>query len=251
MDKSTVTDRLQPRIRSELSFSDVESSHRATTAGGVYDKLRDGLMWGRWSPGEKLKPQHLRDSMKATPGALREALIRLAGEGFVRFEEQRGFSTIIPSRKSFFETRHLRVLIEAEAARLSIENATLQWEADLVAAHQRLAQLERSIGGEDNIRDHIRIWSTYDWAFHMVLVGNCGSNLLIETHKMTYDRYRLHAVAELQTFGFRGETTVKEHASVLKAALDRDPDACAAALNAHLRIYRREGNAEPAAPIDD
>ena len=77
----------------------------ATSAGHAYEMLRDGLIWGRWSPGEKLKPQHLKESFSTTSSALREALIRLAGEGFVSFEEQRGFSTIRPTRESFHELR--------------------------------------------------------------------------------------------------------------------------------------------------
>jgi len=242
-----IVDRLGDEL-SSYSLSDSvgsSSSQTPSTASGIYDKLRDGLMWGRWSPGEKLKPQHLRESMNATPAALREALIRLAGEGFVEFEAQRGFSTIKPTRKSFYEILHLRFLVESEAARLSIENADIQWEADLVAAHQRLAQLEKSVGHEQNIRRFIRIWSTFDWAFHRTLIANCGSDLLIETHKTSYDRYRLHAVGELETLGFRGETTVEEHEAILSAALDRDAEACAKAINAHLRIYRREEYSAP------
>ncbi|MEO0545901.1 MAG: GntR family transcriptional regulator [Pseudomonadota bacterium] len=263
MSKLTVTDRAQADLGTKgpsgLTFPEPENMRggvpevvrRATTTGSVYDKLRDGLMWGRWAPGEKLKPQHLRETMEATPAALREALIRLAGEGFVSFEEQRGFSTIVPTRKSFAETRHLRVLIEVEAMRLSLKNATLRWESDLVAAHQRLAQLEKSMGSEDDVRGFIRVWSTYDWAFHMALIANCGSDLLIEAHRTSYDRYRLHAVAELQTFGFRGETTVKEHGAVLQAALDRDTQACAHALDDHLRIYRRDGDQVTSLEFED
>lgn len=210
-----------------------------SSAGGAYQQLREGLIWGRWKPGEKLKPQHLKQVFEYTSGALREALIRLAGEGFVQFEEQRGFSTVKPSRKSFQEIRDLRVLLECEGARLSILNGDLEWEANLIAAHHKLVHLEEKMRGEKDISGFIKIWSRYDWEVHQSLVAACNSDHLKEYYRAVFDKFRLHAVSELRAYGFRGKITISEHAKIVSHALARDAASCAEAIDDHLRIYRR------------
>lgn len=219
---------------------DFKTDSAATSAGSVYEKLRDGLIWGQWPPGTKLKPQHLKEAFSTTASALREALIRLAGEGFVDFEEQRGFSTMRPSRQSFQQLRHLRVLLEKEGARLSITNGDLEWETNLAAAHHSLSYLEAKMKASDDLSGYIKMWSRMDAQFHKALIAACGSELLIQEYRSIYDKYRLHAVVELRTFGFRGEITIAEHATIFDAATARDVSACQKAIEDHVTIYRSQ-----------
>ncbi len=216
-----------------------------TSAGVAYERLRDGLIWGRWKAGEKLKPQHLKDLFSTTSGVLREALIRLAGESFVIFEEQRGFSTLNPTRESFLELRSLRILLEKEGLTLSIQQGNLDWESNLVAAHGQLQLIERKMLNATDLSDFIRTWSRYDAQFHAALIANCRSDLLKKEHRRIYDLYRIHAIAELGTFGFRGKTTMDEHQAIVDSALERDTDACIKAVDQHVTIYRDQDNVKP------
>ena len=220
-------------IRDDRSFDEIAGQ---SSAGLAYRYLRDGLIWRRWTSGEKLKPQHLTKSCKFTTGALREALIRLAGEGFVTFEEQRGFSTLIPDQKLFYEIRDLRVLLEGEAASLSISNGGPDWEAKLIAAHHRLSHLEAIMVQEECVNDFLRAWSKLDWEFHRALVSACNSETLIEYYRSAYDKSRLYIVAELANFGFRGEQTIAEHKEILDCALQRDNEACIQAIIRHVTV---------------
>lgn len=222
----------------ELSVATSSANASGSSAFAVYRAVRESLIWGRWKPGEKLKPQHLKASFGCTSSVLREALIRLAGEGFVTFEEQRGFSTIVPTQESFFEVRAMRILLESEGVRLSIENGGIDWEVDLKAAHYRLAHLEEKMRQEGELRGFIKIWSLHDWQFHHALIAACGSDLLKEFHSTVYDKFRLHVVSELKNFGFRAATTIDEHEAILRSALDRDAATCAKAIQDHLAIYR-------------
>ena len=211
---------------------------RPAGSRAIVARLREDLIFGTWKPGERLRPQALRERYDTTSGTLREALIRLAGEGLVEMEEQRGFSTMRPTPETFHQVRHLRLLIECEGARLSILRGDLEWEADLNAAHHRLAHIEHRMRDADDLAEHIQMWSRHDQAFHEALMAACGSDLLKREHERVYERFRMHVVAELQQWGFRGALNVEEHGAILAAALDRDAAACAAALDAHLAIYR-------------
>lgn len=216
-----------------------EAADRPTVpAGNVYDRLRENLIIGAFAPGTKLKPQYLKDQLSCTTGVVREALIRLAGEGLVDFESQRGFRAIVPTEKSFYEVTHLRTLIECEGARLSIQNGDMDWEADLIAAHHKLAHLEERMRSEADLRSLLEVWSRYEWTFHSTLLSACGSDLLKEQHRAIFDKFRLHLLAKARSFGFRGEVTIREHGDILAAALARDVDACQQAIQKHFRIYR-------------
>lgn len=212
----------------------------------VIERLREDLIFGTWQPGERLRPQAMRERYGTTASVLREHLLRLSGEGLVALEEQRGFSAIRPDAQSFFEVRHLRLLLECEGARLSIRNGDLEWEAELAAAHHKLAHIEHRMRDSNDLRAHIEMWSRHDQAFHTALLAACGSDLLLREHARVYERFRLHVVAELRSWGYRGIVNVEEHGAILEAALARDPAACCAALDAHLAIYR---NRDPR-PVD-
>lgn len=226
-----------------------DPNNRPASAAGdapnhVYDRLRADLVNGAFPPGMKLKPQELKNALGCSAGVLREALVRLAGEGMVQFEAQRGFRTIVPTERAFYEIAHLRTLVEIEGARLSIQNGDMEWEANLSAAHHKLAHLEERMRCTDDLASMIEIWTRYESDFHRALIAACGSDLLKELHKQIFDKFRLYAVVEASSFGFRGAVTIREHQQVLEAALARDPVRCAQAIEAHFQIYRRRAAAQ-------
>ncbi len=231
-------------LQSSESILTTQSELHPRSAGDVYKDLRECLIWGRWQSGKKLKPQHLKSSLNCSSSVMREALIRLAGEGFVQFEEQRGFSAITPTEESLVELGNLRELLEIEGARLSIENGNLEWEVELSAAHHRLAHFEERMRGEDDISGFIKTWSGYDWEFHEALLASCESVHLQQTYKAIYDKFRLHVIAELRSYGYRGKTTIDEHNNILSSALQRDSKACKNAIKQHLKIYRQRRAAD-------
>ena len=105
---------------------------------------------------------------------------------------------------------------------MSIKQGGLEWETNLSAAHHRLVYLEEKMRGTDDLRSFIKWWLRYDQHFHEALISACGSELLRQQYRSIYDKFRLHAVFELRTYGFRGEVTTKEHNDILTAALARD-----------------------------
>lgn len=210
---------------------------------GVYGALRSDLVSGRWQAGEKLMPRLLAPGYHCAPGVLREALLRLASEGFVENAVQRGFRVVSPTPNSVWEIAHFRVLVETEGARLSIRNGDVTWEANLTAAHHRLTHLELRLRGTEASPEKTQLWSGYDRAFHEALIAACGSSLLKAQHRAAFDRFKQHVIAQDTTLGYRGEELVQEHTGILAAALDRDPDACAQALRRHFETFRRFSDA--------
>ncbi|QIE56127.1 GntR family transcriptional regulator [Pikeienuella piscinae] len=213
-------------------------------AMGVYARLREVLVAGGVAPGEKLMPRSLAPRYAASAATVREALLRLAAEGFVDSAPQRGFRAVKPSAGTVWEIAHFRVLLEAEGARLSIERGGMEWEANLTAAHHRLSHLEARMRGEAIDPALLRFWSGCDRAFHEALIAECGSRRLIAEHRTVFDQFKQHVVARDPLLGFRGPDLVREHSDILRSALDRDPVGCADALRRHFEAFRRSGVAQ-------
>jgi DNA-binding GntR family transcriptional regulator len=203
---------------------------QAETAGdSVYRRLRTDIIFGRIAPGQKLRLDRLREAYGASVSTLREILSRLASEGLVLAEGQRGFEASPVSVANLRELAALRLLLEGHALEQSFAAGDVEWEARVVAAHHKLAAAEaRMARGE---LDQTETWKRYDSEFHQALISACGSRVLMETHAAVFDKYLRYQMIALS---FRGDIAAREHAALLRAALARDGAAAKATLERHI-----------------
>lgn len=207
---------------------------RAETEEGfgdlAYRRIRADLVHGRLAPGRKLGLEGLRQIYGAGISTLREALNRLASEGLVVAEGQRGFAVAPVSIAELQEVAALRLLLECHAIRDSFAAGDLDWEGQVVGAHHKLAALERRLLAGDTA--DATQWKRYDREFHHLLIAACGSVALLETYAAAYDRYlRYQMVAVV----FRGALAAEQHAALLDCALTRDADRACRVLEAHVQ----------------
>jgi DNA-binding GntR family transcriptional regulator len=195
----------------------------------AYRRIRGDLILGRLAPGAKLRLEGLRPVYAAGIATLREALNRLASEGLVLAEGQRGFAVAPVTAEDFHEVAALRLLLECHAVQASFATGDLDWEGEVVGAHHRLAVVERRLlAGE--VAD-AALWKRYDREFHHALIAACGSATLLEAYAAAYDRYlRYQMVAVV----FRGAVAADQHAALLACALRRDPAGACTILAAHV-----------------
>lgn len=214
-----------------------------------YETLRNGLIWGRWTSGERLIPQHLKEEFGCTSSVLREALLRLAGEGLIQSEKNQGFRAVAHSKETFREAAHLRLTLEREAVEMSLKQGDFDWEMSVTSAYQKLAYVEKQMMETQDAKPFLYHWSVHDWEFHRTLMSACKSDLLMKAYKTAFDTFRMYAVAELPNYGFGQKLTAKEHLDIYTAAMDRDAPACIAAISLHVAVYRDDNrSAEPLPP---
>ena len=190
---------------------------RNVVGASTYQRIKRDIIFGDLAPGSKLKLDGLRERYSASMSTLRETLNRLASEGFVDAQDQRGFFVTPVSREDLIEIANLRVLLECHALRLSIANGDTDWEGNLVAAHHKLHLMEQKmLAGDDSQKED---WKRYDWEFHLALIEACGSKNLLSLHSVLYDKYLRYQMLVLT---YRGEEAVVEHREMFDAALARD-----------------------------
>lgn len=203
------------------------------SASDIYDDVRKKLLLARFLPGEKMKPEHLRNQYHCAASTMREVLFRLACDGFLTFQEQRGFRVAICTPQTLRDLTQMRILLETEGARLSILNGDIEWEAQLSAAHHKLAHIEHKMGTEKQTGLLVDVWCMAEWEFHETLMSACGSAVLREQHHTIYDRFRQHLLNQKNQYGFR-TTNHLEHQAIVDAAMARDTELCRQCITRHL-----------------
>ena len=209
---------------------DASAGDTAETAGErVYRLIRADILRNRLAPGQKLKLDALRGTYGAGIGTLRETLGRLVAERLVVAEGQRGFEVARFSAAELRELAGLRLLLESHALEQAIRSGDVEWEARVVAAHHKLAQMEERLSAGD--ASALDPWRLFDSEFHRTLISACGSRTLMATHAAIFDRYQRY---QNKALGFRGVIAVAEHAAMRDAALRRDAAAAREVLATHV-----------------
>ena len=198
-------------------------------ADRAYDRIRADIIFGRLAPGARLRLDRLADQYGASVSTLREILSRLSSEGLVLAQGQRGFQVAPVSPAGFADVAAMRLLLETYALPLSFAAGDLEWESRVVAAHHKLAVMERRMmAGE---RGETELWKRYDREFHQSLIEACGSQTLLDIYAGVFDQYlRYQMVAVV----FRGEIAAEEHRILLDCALARDSDRACEVLTRHV-----------------
>lgn len=200
-----------------------------STGEQAYERIRQDIVFGRLQPGQRLTLDKLRPAYGVGISTLREILNRLAPEGFVVAEGQRGFQVAPCTASELQELADLRLLIESHALAQSFAAGDMEWEGRVVAAHHKLARMEeRLVAGDDSGTQQ---WKRYDFEFHQALVSACGSRSLLDLHAGIYERYLRY---QMVFFIFWGPTSIGEHRALLDCALRRDAGEGQRLLHGHI-----------------
>lgn len=199
-----------------------------TLTDRVYRRLRDDIIHGRLEPGSKLRIEHLRAQYEVGATPLREALSRLASEGFATSEGQRGFRVTDVSFEDLMDITNMRITLEGMALSQSILKGDDEWESNVVAAFHRLTKVEMA-----EEPDLIQ-WEARNAEFHLALISACTSSWLRRFYDVLYDqhkRYRNMArVARDARRDIHGE-----HTAIKDAALARNVEEALEANEQHIR----------------
>jgi DNA-binding GntR family transcriptional regulator len=160
---------------------------------------------------------------------VREALSLLTSDLLVERLDQRGFRAAETNRENFVEILTLRCELEEMALRQSIANADEAWEDALVLAHHKMVR---------EGRENLEAFEERHKVFHMALLANCRSPILLKFCSQLYDlniRYRYIAGRALD---YQKRDVSSEHAAILDAAVQREADLASERLLSH---YRQTG----------
>jgi GntR family transcriptional regulator, carbon starvation induced regulator len=217
---ATATATRSPRSTTETSAK--------TMADQGYARLRAEIIAGLLPPGAKLRIERLKKDYEIGATPLREALSKLSADGFVIAEGQRGFRVAPMSTSNLQDLSKVRILIETETLRDSIEHGSEAWEANLVGAYYQLSKIEANRDADYDV------WERANDAFHSALLAGCSSELLPRLHRTLYDQHKRYRNIALLSPSVPRDVH-SEHRDIYEAALKRDAANACAATEQHIR----------------
>jgi len=205
---------------------------KGETLGDVaFKRLRADIVAGEWAPDSRLRFEDLRRTYGLNFGTLREGLSRLAAEGLVIAEGQRGYTVAPVSETDLRDVGEMRRLLDGMALRKSIERGDLDWETGVLTAFHRMARTPRQRPDDADALDES--WEERHRAFHLSLIAGCGSALLLQFHAILFDRSDRYRRISFSTH-VHDAGSLREHRAIMEATLARDAERACTLLEAHI-----------------
>lgn len=161
-----------------MAVRDLLPAQRKSLSDEVLDRLREGIVRGRFRPGHRLSESMLADAFGVSRGPVREALSQLQQEGLVALERHKGATVTRISREDVEESYELRVDLEKLAVKRAsrlISAEELAGMGSVVVAYGEAVEdgeVQRAVDLDMEFHDSI-----YRAARHNRLYS-CWSNLL-------------------------------------------------------------------------
>jgi DNA-binding GntR family transcriptional regulator len=198
----------------------VDRAYRAVTQRAVN--------W-RFAPGERINEVALAHELGVSRTPVREALNRLARDGFVRFVPNRGFHARDLTPELVRDLYELRAAIEVAAVRLACVRAT-------DAAIAKLAGAWSSATENASARRIDRLTAA-DEAFHRGIARLSGNEQLLATLERVNAQIRFFRRVD-QEAPDRRDRTYSEHHGVLACLARRDPGRAGDLIERHIVLSR-------------
>ena len=196
----------------------------------VYVTLRDEVIYGYFDLNERLYPRALADRFGVSPTPVKEALTRLAVEGFVTAIPRRGYRLGRPTAKRVTDLWMARYGLESVAGELLVEGIRAgSIDADALATLERAQQLLEA--GSHEHRRHLEQNAT----FHQTLVDLAAN----ESITGFYRNIRMHLISAwvqqgLSTWRSRLVDERNEHRAILEALHALDTERLRVAIRRHI-----------------
>ena len=206
-------------------------------ADRVTDELRRAILAHEFLPGDRLAAAALAERFAVSPTPLREAFARLAGEGWVTYQPQRGVRVAEVRVEEMLEIYELRSLLEPMALRRSVVAGDEEWRDEVTSAHRLMEEAADGPLADLDGAAYAR-YEELHVRFHRITLSRCGSAWLIRLTDLLGDqsrRFRRLSLPIRTRFG----SVCDEHRAIADACAAADPDAAVSALGAHLENTRR------------
>jgi DNA-binding GntR family transcriptional regulator/pimeloyl-ACP methyl ester carboxylesterase len=194
----------------------------------AYQHLRDRILDHRLRPGERIDSQSLSDEMGISRMPVKQALDRLAAEGLLDVQPNRGTFVATPSLRQVEEAFEVRIGLELLAAARTVGNLSAE---RLAAFNASLDELDALVDDADPVR-HMEA----NERFHTQLVDYADNATLSELYRTLRTHIQIAQIHySAPGWESRREQERAEHRAIYAALSERDADALQRELEAHLR----------------
>ena len=229
-----------------------------TMTSSVARLLRQAILDGALPGGSVIRQEEVARKFGVSRVPIREALLKLEGEGLVETQPRKGVVVTVLSTDDFEEILEMRFALES----LAIERAASRFTAAHSEAAMAVVEQAREVLNDSRSPDLAKEldsrWGELNWLFHRRLYEPAARPRLlatIENLQQLFARHlRLHIAvrdpqAEPAAGALRGDTAanvtewasvLNEHEQMVRACMQHDAAAAVAVLKHHISDHGAE-----------
>ena len=196
----------------------------------AYEQITHLVLNRELLPGERLVERDIARRLELSKTPVREALLRLREDGFVRGNFNTGVYVTMITPKDVMEIIDIRQALEGMAARRAAEKAKPE---DLAELHSIIAKMEH-FSNQNMSREYAK----QDLDFHLAIVDIGGNGRLRDILRKLSMQYRILMISTMKLPGRGTKVTMPEHRAICEAIVNRDPQAAEASARRHIRLVR-------------
>jgi len=208
-----------------------DAKPRAALAEQVYAQLKAELHDFLWVPGDRFSETDIGARLGVSRTPVREALFRLRNEGFLDVESKAGWFVKPIDFDRLDQLYDLRIVLETASLDRLAQRADDPPEVQALKAVWLVSESQRLTDGHTV--------GALDEQFHAQLVAATGNREMARVHQDLTDRIRIVRRLDF-TRSDRIEATYNEHAKILRAVIQRKPDAAKLLLKSHIEQSKLE-----------
>ncbi|MDJ0348854.1 GntR family transcriptional regulator [Cryobacterium sp. PH29-G1] len=192
--------------------------------------LREAIRNGSLTPGALYSVYQIAEDLGVSRSPVREALLRLAETGIVRFERNKGFRVVVPGPSALAEMIAVRIALEVPAARHAANAAKAGDDHGLLA---ECKAMQAAATAQD-----VLLFMTHDQRLHGIILELAGNSYVQRIIENLRDASRLVGPSTIK--GTRTLSEVfEEHLPIVNAIIAGDGPGAARAMHEHLKTTGR------------
>ncbi|WP_420000018.1 GntR family transcriptional regulator [Streptomyces boninensis] len=199
----------------------------------AYEWVREAILLGHYQEGEFLEEKALSEEAGVSRTPVREALHRLAAEGFLDLLPRRGAQVRRVTVGEMIETYEMRQVLEIHGFSILCERRIEipPEQAELLERMGAPDLLARSRAGD---REAIAEHGKLDFRFHCGFVRATGNTVLLDLFRSLQPRHQRIGVSAITIRPERLPVIMREHHTLLTALTKHDFELAAETLRTHL-----------------
>lgn len=195
----------------------------------VYNFIKANIINYTYPPGYSLNLTQMSKQFGVSHTPIKDALFKLAGEGLVEIAPRKGTYVKDITPEDIHEILQVRVILETAA----VEEITAGLTDEHLSQFTELYETMLSLGNKENNETTYKAYMEHDSEFHLLFFKILGNQRLLNI----YHNLNAHMqIVRFRLLGKRGKSpsTDQEHASILAALRERNPEQARQAVRRHL-----------------
>lgn len=198
-----------------------------TAPGIAYSQIMKMIMLKKLRPGQRLAELSLAEEIGVSRTPVREALRKLAAEGWLKMIPNSGVWVATPTKREILNAYDVRAKLEQWGVELAVPNVT-----PLV-----LDRLEEALMQEQAVYDSKidpERYTGINNSFHFIIAETSGNNVLLQHIQTAVKRTNIYMVLYEDYLDFSNNQSLCDHKKLAEFLKERDAEQASAMIKLHV-----------------